>query len=63
MNDEEHARQVWATVFGRMSDKELSTRLAELREMVQIVGLQLRDVNENIEAVIVEQSRRQNRTN
>jgi hypothetical protein len=48
----------WATVFSRMSDTELSERLTELREIVKLIGLQLRDVNENTDLVIVEQSRR-----
>jgi len=63
MDDEEQHCQVWSDVLKRMSDNELSTRLVELREMVKLIGLQLRDVSENIDLVIVEQSRRQNQTN
>ena len=54
--------RAWGIAFSRMSDTQLSERLQELRDMVKIIGLQLSDVTANIDAINIEQSRRQNQT-
>ena len=58
MNDEEHDRQTWGIAMSHMSDTQLSERLQELREVLQIMRAQEQDTQAQIGAEIVEQKRR-----